>query len=72
MYRFGVERGRLINVLLFVVLYSGALVLSEFSQIPAEFATIVRIVFGVAWLIVLLLFPVSIAVSMRIRAKKEY
>ncbi len=72
MYRFGVERGRLVNILLFVVLYSGALVLSEFSQVPAEFAMIVRIAFGVAWLIILLLFPVSIAVSMRIRAKKEY
>lgn len=72
MYRFGVERGRMVNILLFVVLYSGALALAELSQVPTEFATIVRIAFGVAWLVILLLFPVSIAVSMRIRAKKEY
>lgn len=72
MYRFGVERGRLVNILLFVVLYSGALALAELSQVPPEFVTIVRIAFGVAWLVILLLFPVSIAVSMRIRAKKEY
>lgn len=72
MYRFGVERGRLVNILLFVVLYSGALALAELSQVPTEFVTIVRIAFGVAWLVILLLFPVSIAVSMRIRAKKEY
>ncbi|WP_432619964.1 ABC-2 transporter permease [Butyricicoccus sp.] len=72
MYRFGVERGRLVNILLFVVLYSCALALAELSQVPTEFVTIVRIAFGVAWLVILLLFPVSIAVSMRIRAKKEY
>lgn len=72
MYRFGVERGRLVNILLFVVLYSCALALAELSQVPPEFVTIVRIAFGVAWLVILLLFPVSIAVSMRIRAKKEY
>lgn len=72
MYRFGVEHGRMVNILLFVILYSGALMLSELSQIPTAFVTIVRIAFGVAWLIILLLFPVSIAVSMRIRAKKEY
>lgn len=72
MYRFGVERGRLVNILLFVVLYSGALALAELSQVPPEFVTIVRIAFGIAWLVILLLFPVSIAVSMRIRAKKEY
>lgn len=72
MYRFGVERGRLVNILLFVVLYSGALALAELSQVPTEFVMIVRIAFGVAWLVILLLFPVSIAVSMRIRAKKEY
>lgn len=72
MHRFGVERGRMVNILLFVVLYSGALALAELSQVPTEFVTIVRIAFGVAWLVILLLFPVSIAVSMRIRAKKEY
>lgn len=72
MYRFGVERGRMVNILLFVVLYSGALALAELSQVPTEFVMIVRIAFGVAWLVILLLFPVSIAVSMRIRAKKEY
>lgn len=72
MYRFGVERGRLVNILLFVVLYSCALALAELSQVPTEFVTIVRIAFGVAWLVILLLFPVSIAVSVRIRAKKEY
>lgn len=72
MYRFGVERGRMVNILLFVVLYSGALALAELSQVPPEFVTIVRIAFGIAWLVILLLFPVSIAVSMRIRAKKEY
>lgn len=72
MYRFGVERGRLVNILLFVVLYSCALALAELSQVPPEFVTIVRIAFGIAWLVILLLFPVSIAVSMRIRAKKEY
>lgn len=72
MYRFGVERGRLVNILLFVVLYSCALALAELSQVPPEFVTIVRIAFGIAWLVILLLFPVSIAVSVRIRAKKEY
>lgn len=72
MYRFGVERGRMVNILLFVVLYSGALMLSELSQVPTAFVTIVRIAFGVTWLVILLLFPVSIAASMRIRAKKEY
>lgn len=72
MYRFGVERGRMVNILLFVVLYSGALALAELSQVPTEFAAIVRIAFGVAWLVILLLFPVSITISMRIRAKKEY
>lgn len=72
MYRFGVERGRMVNILLFVVLYSGALALAELSQVPTGFVTIVWIAFGVAWLVILLLFPVSIAVSMRIRAKKEY
>ena len=39
---------------------------------PAAVASVVQLVFGVVWVVILLCFPVSIAVSMRIRAKKEY
>ena len=59
MYRFGVERGRIVNILLFIILFAGVSALAE-------------LVFGAVWVVILLCFPVSIAVSMRIRAKKEY
>ena len=62
MYRFGVERGRIVNILLFIILFAGVSALAELNKMPA----------AVVWVVILLCFPVSIAVSMRIRAKKEY
>lgn len=72
MYRFGVERGRIVNILLFIILFAGISALAELSEMPAAVASVVQLVFGVVWVVILLCFPVSIAVSMRIRAKKEY
>ncbi len=72
MYRFGVELGRIVNILLFIILIAGVSALAEFSKIPTEFVSVVQILSGTVWLVILLCFPVSIAVSMRIRAKKEY
>lgn len=72
MYRFGVELGRIVNILLFIILVAGVSALAEFSKIPTEFASVVQILSGTIWLVILLCFPISIAVSMRIRAKKEY
>lgn len=72
MYRFGVERGRIVNILLFIILFAGISALAELNEMPAAVASVVQLVFGVVWVVILLCFPVSIAVSMRIRAKKEY
>ena len=72
MYRFGVERGRIINILLFIILFAGVSALAELNEMPTAVASVVQLVFGVVWVVILLCFPVSIAVSMRIRAKKEY
>lgn len=72
MYRFGVERGRIVNILLFIILFAGISALAELNEMPAAVAYVVQLVFGVVWVVILLCFPVSIAVSMRIRAKKEY
>lgn len=72
MYRFGVERGRIVNILLFIILFAGISALAELNEMPATVASVVQLVFGVVWVVILLCFPVSIAVSMRIRAKKEY
>lgn len=72
MYRFGVERGRIVNILLFIILFAGVSALAEFNELPTAVASVAQLVFGVVWVVILLCFPVSIAVSMRIRAKKEY
>lgn len=72
MYRFGVERGRIVNILLFIILFAGISALAEINEMPAAVTSVVQLVFGVVWVVILLCFPVSIAVSMRIRAKKEY
>lgn len=72
MYRFGVERGRIVNILLFIILFAGVSALAEFNELPTAVTSVVQLVFGVVWVVILLCFPVSIAVSMRIRAKKEY
>lgn len=72
MYRFGVERGRIVNILLFIILFAGISALAELNEMPAAVTSVVQLVFGVVWVVILLCFPVSIAVSMRIRAKKEY
>ena len=72
MYRFGVERGRIVNILLFIILFAGISALAEINKMPAAVTSVVQLVFGVVWVVILLCFPVSIAVSMRIRAKKEY
>ena len=72
MYRFGVERGRIVNILLFIILFAGVSALAELNKMPAAVASAVQLVFGAVWVVILLCFPVSIAVSMRIRAKKEY
>lgn len=72
MYRFGVERGRIVNILLFIILFAGISSLAELNEMPAAVTSVVQLVFGVVWVVILLCFPVSIAVSMRIRAKKEY
>lgn len=72
MYRFGVERGRIVNILLFIILFAGVSALAELNKMPAAVASVVQLLFGAVWIVILLCFPVSIAVSMRIRAKKEY
>ncbi len=72
MYRFGVERGRIVNILLFIILFAGVSALAEFNELPTAVASVAQLVFGVVWVVILLCFPVSIAVSMCIRAKKEY
>lgn len=72
MYRFGVERGRIVNILLFIILFAGISALAEINEMPAAVTSVVQLVFGVVWVVILLCFPVSIAVSMRIRARKEY
>lgn len=72
MYRFGVERGRIVNILLFIILFAGISALAELNEMPEAVTSVVQLVFGVVWVVILLCFPVSIAVSMRIRAKKEY
>ena len=72
MYRFSVERGRIVNILLFIILFAGISALAELNEMPAAVTSVVQLVFGVVWVVILLCFPVSIAVSMRIRAKKEY
>lgn len=72
MYRFGVERGRIVNILLFIILFAGISALAELNEMPAAVTSVVQLVFGVVWVVILLCFPVSIAVSMRIRARKEY
>ena len=72
MYRFGVERGRIVNILLFIILFAGISALAELNEMPAAVTSVVQLVFGVVWVVILLCFPVSIAVSMSIRAKKEY
>lgn len=72
MYRFGVERGRIVNILLFIILFAGISALAEINEMPTAVASVAQLLFGVVWVVILLCFPVSIAVSMRIRAKKEY
>lgn len=72
MYRFGVERGRIVNILLFIILFAGVSALAELNEMPVAVDSAVQLVFGAVWVVILLCFPVSIAVSMRIRAKKEY
>ena len=72
MYRFGVERGRIVNILLFIILFAGVSALAELNKMPTAVTSVVQLVFGAVWVVILLCFPVSIAVSMRIRAKKEY
>ena len=65
-------RGRIVNILLFIILFAGISALAEINEMPAAVTSVVQLVFGVVWVVILLCFPVSIAVSMRIRAKKEY
>lgn len=72
MYRFGVERGRIVNILLFIILFAGVSALAELNEMPTAVDSVVQLLFGAVWVVILLCFPVSIAVSMRIRAKKEY
>ena len=35
MYRFGVERGRIVNILLFIILFAGISALAELNEMPA-------------------------------------
>ena len=71
MYRFGAERGRIVMMLLFILLFAALYVLSTFTHLWQQAVTIysVTLVLGA---VVILLLPVSIGLSVRIRTEKEF
>ena len=71
MYRFGAERGRIVMMLLFILLFAALYVLSTFAHLWQQAVTIysVTLVLGA---VVILLLPVSIGLSVRIRTEKEF
>lgn len=71
MYRFGSERGRVVMLLLFVLLFSGMCVLGAFSYVWTYMITVYSVTLALIVAAIVLL-PVSIVVSVRIRAKKEF
>ncbi|MGM9616897.1 ABC-2 transporter permease [Butyricicoccus sp.] len=71
MYRFGAERGRVMMLLLFIILFAGVYVLGEFVHFGQRMVTIYRLTVVLGAVAVVCL-PISIAVSCRIRASKEF
>ena len=71
MYRFGAERGRIVMMLLFILLFAALYVLNTFTHLWQQAVTIysVTLVLGA---VVILLLAVSIGLSVRIRTKKEF
>lgn len=71
LYRFGADRGRVIMLLLFLLFFSAVCTLGAFADVWTYMITVysVTLVLIVAAIVLL---PVSIAVSVRIRAKKEF
>lgn len=70
MYRFGADRGRIVMMLFFIILFGvlyAAVTLIDF--VPLLTMTYSFIIAGA---VVIVLFPISVVISIRIRAKKEF
>lgn len=70
MYRFGADRGRIVMMLFFIILFGvlyAAVTLIDF--VPLLTMTYSFIITGA---VVIVLFPISVVISIRIRAKKEF
>lgn len=71
MYRFGAERGRIVMMLLFILLFAALYALSTFAHLWQQLATVYSATLALGVVIIILL-PVSVAVSIGIRRKKEF
>ncbi|MCD8357148.1 MAG: ABC-2 transporter permease [Clostridia bacterium] len=71
MYRFGTEHGRIIMLMLFIVFFSIVCVLGAFAYVWEHMITVYSLTLALA-IIAIVLFPVSVIASVRIRAKKEF
>lgn len=70
MYHFGADRGRIVMMLFFIILFGvlyAAVTLIDF--VPLLTMTYSFIITGA---VVIVLFPISVVISIRIRAKKEF
>ena len=71
MYRFGAERGRIVMMLLFILLFAAVYALSTLTHLLEQLVVVYSATLALGVVIIILL-PVSVAVSVGIRRKKEF